>query len=118
MPKFWRTFEPLVPWDCLDASDCREANEGQVEMYRDCHSIGNAFVPYPHAERQLGLVVLGQFDPSMVLGMVAVRCERKGSDVLIPLSLSIPETPIAVAPTQSGPRRYLDDPDYRKGLVE
>lgn len=88
MPKFWRTFEPLVPWDCLESSDCKEANDGELELYRDTHVNGQA-------QRQIGMMAVGQFDHSLVLGLVAIRCERRG-DQLIPLTLSIPETPAAI----------------------
>jgi len=44
-------------------------------------------------QRHIGLHVVGTYDAGLSLGMVAVRCERKGATV-IPLTLSIPEDTI------------------------
>lgn len=90
---------PLVPWSDIEPSDLCEANGGDLEMYRDTR-VG------PVAERQLAMVVVGQFDRGIALGLIAVRCERHGGR-LIPLSLQIPETPIVVN-VQSNPRRQAD----------
>lgn len=76
-----------VPWLIAD-SDLNEANDGEVEYYRDLLVQGQS-------ERHIGLLVTGQFDPSLVLGMVAIRCARQGA-TLIPLALAIPETPVAI----------------------
>ncbi len=95
---------PLVPWSDIEPSDLCEANGGELEMYRDTR-IGSV------AERQIGMVVVGQFNRGIALGLIAVRCERQGAK-LIPLSLQIPETPIAISPRESAlhsnPRRQAD----------
>lgn len=103
MARCWSRLHPLVPWGDIAPSDVREANEGQVELYRDLSIDGRP-------ERHLAMLVVGQYDRSLALGLVAVRCERHGEQ-LIPLTCSIPETPataIAVrepCPLQSNPRR-------------
>lgn len=56
--------------------------QGEPEYVRDL----------PH-ERQLGLQIHGQIVP--YLGLLAIRCTRRGT-TLIPLTLSIAETPIYV----------------------
>jgi hypothetical protein len=69
-------------------------------------------------QRHFGLPVLGQFDASLSLGMLAIRCERKGSTV-IPLMLSLVDSPPIETRTptmdmrllQSNPRRAQADGD-------
>jgi hypothetical protein len=103
MPKYWPDRVPLVPWGDMEPSDCREANSGDIELTRDIHVNGRAF-------RQIGMHVIGQYDNSLSLGLICLRCERKG-ETLIPLSLSIPETPVVHAPTRRNPTRYVVDVD-------
>lgn len=73
-----------VPW-WLERSDLNEANGGDPEFTRDLQVNG-------HAEKHFGLVVTGQINWSVVLGMIAIRCEREGT-TMRPISLSIPDTP-------------------------
>lgn len=109
MPRYWATRHPVVPWDVIAPADCREANHGEVELYRDTQIHGRAY-------RQIGMHVVGSYDPALSLGLICLRCERRG-DTLIPLTLSIPETPIVLrepAPVQRNPVRhiYRVDADY------
>lgn len=112
MPKFWPERVPNVQWDVIEPSDLREANNAELELYRDTQVNG-------HAERQIGMHVLGTYDPSLSLGLVCLRCERHG-DTLIPLTMCIPETPMVTpsaemfAQVQQSPRRhpYRTDADY------
>jgi hypothetical protein len=70
------------------------------------------------AQRHYGLPVLGQFDSSLSLGMLALRCERKGS-LLMPLSLALVDTPpteerhpaMDLRLLQRNPARHLDHDD-------
>jgi hypothetical protein len=104
----WAERYPLVPWSDI-ARDLYEANNGEVELYRDTHS-------GTQAERQIGVHVVGQYDSSVSLGLVAIRCERHG-ERLVPLTISIAETPpfidtrspILIA--HSNPVRHLDEGD-------
>lgn len=77
---------PLVPWSEIEASDLCEANSGHIEYCRDTQRNGAA-------ERHLGMHVLGTYDHSLSLGVIAMRCSRHGAK-LIPLSLAIADTPI------------------------
>lgn len=102
----WSIRVPNVPWSDIEASDLREANDGEPELYRDTHD--------GSPERQLGLHVVGQYDSHLSLGLIAVRCERRGTQ-LIPMSMAIAETPPfidtsqpALACLQSNPRRHGD----------
>lgn len=79
------TFYSLVPW-WLPDSDLRPANNGEFELSRDLQRNGKP-------EKQIGLHVWGQSDHPPSLGMIALRCERHGEQ-LIPLTLQIPETPM------------------------
>lgn len=107
----WEPRVPLVPWSDIEASDLTEANNGEPEMYRDTHD--------GKPERQLGLHIVGQYDPLLSLGLIALRCERHGT-TLIPISMAIAETPPFVdtrqpvlAGVQSNPRRTMErPPDY------
>ena len=91
---------PNVPWSEIEPSDLVEANHAEVELFRDTHLNGRAY-------RQIGMHVVGSIDPYLSLGLVCLRCERKG-DTLIPLTLSIPETPSAVLrETQPVRKRWL-----------
>lgn len=119
MPRYWPTRRPLVRWGDIDGSDLKEANHGQIELCRDVQVDGRP-------ERHIGMLVVGQYERSLALGLVALRCERRGES-LIPLTCSIPETPATVVPTpapvpaQSNPRRRTtrhDDCDYTKGWTE
>lgn len=109
MPRYWESRYPLVPWSDVEPSDLREANEGDLELVRDLLIEGQA-------ERHIGMLCVGQYDRSMALGLIAIRCERHGAQ-LVPLTCAIPETPTAVvrqpvsAPVQSNPvrRSYRDD---------
>lgn len=82
-----------VPW-WLPDSDLTEAHEGEPDFER-------TIVKGTHHEQHLGLMVTGQFDPSMVLGMIAIRSKRSrdsdGRVVVEPLTIAIPETPFVVA---------------------
>lgn len=108
MPRYWAVRVPLVPWSDIKFDVC-EANDGEVELTRDVHVNGRA-------ERQIGMLCVTQYRRDVALGLIAIRCERHG-DQLIPLTCAIPETPAAVIaeppPVQSNPvrRRYRDD-DY------
>lgn len=88
------------PWNLPD-SDL--VPQGDPELVRDLHQ-----------ERQLALHVLGTHGVS--LGLIALRCERHG-ELLTPLSLCIPDTPIVTMPAPapamnlallSNPRRIVD----------
>lgn len=84
----YAAFFSTVPW-WLPDSDLREADGGEPALRRDLLVNGKA-------ERHFGLHVWGQVEPCPPsLGLVAVRCERQGSTV-IPISLSIPDTPITI----------------------
>lgn len=71
-----------VPWGDLEPSDVRSGQSGYFQ--RDSRSYGLC-------ERQVALAVIGSYDPSLYLGMVAIRCNRQGA-YLEPLTLSIPDT--------------------------
>lgn len=78
---------------------------GEGPSLRASHDALLSGLVLDHApERQIAMHVTGSVHPSLSLGMVAVRCERRGEQ-LIPLTLSIPETPIVVR----GQRPYSDD---------
>lgn len=51
---------------------------------------------YGQSGRQVALHVIGQYDRSLSIGLIALRCERRGEQT-IPLTLSIPETPMVLA---------------------
>ena len=117
MPRYEDARVPNVPWSGIERSDLYRANDGELELYRDVQIDG-------HSERHLAMLVIGQYDHSMALCLVAIRCERHGEH-LVPLTCSIPETPAAVVrepvatPAQSNPRRRRrDDADFQKGYVE
>lgn len=108
----WDIRVPNVPWSVIEASDLCEANKGQgPELVRDVYGAKH--------ERHLGINVVGQYDPYLSLGLIAVRCERQGS-ALVPIGLAIAETPPfidtrqpALACVQSNPKRYPErPPDY------
>ena len=63
-------------------------------------------------ERQFGLVVRGQavYKPP-VLGLIAIRCARHGEHV-VPLTLSIPETPVVDAPREVPMQSYVRRKKY------
>lgn len=89
-----------VPW-WLPDSDLWPANDGKAELTRDCRT------PEGQPQRHLALHVTQQYRPGQTLGLVALRCERRG-ERLIPVTLSIPESPIilpSVTDWQSNPRR-------------
>jgi hypothetical protein len=105
----------IVPWGWLLPSDVCEANNGEPELQRDCRIEG-------HQERQYGLHVWGQSEPCPPsLGIIALRCEVRSGGVIVPMTLSIPDTPIVFerrAPqspvlmlAQSNPRRDEQWPD-------
>ena len=71
----------LVPWGDVEPSDVREAQSGILQ--RDTRYYGAT-------ERQYALHVLGSYDASLSLGLVAIRCQRIGPRV-DPLTLSIPD---------------------------
>jgi hypothetical protein len=68
------------------------------------------------AQRHFGLPVLGQFDPSLSLGMVAIRCER-AKGLIVPLALALVDSPPVEARTPMmdlrllarHPNRWRDD---------
>lgn len=72
----------MVPWFIEDA-DVNPAESGLFS--RDLSLDGQA-------QRHFGLPVLGQFDASLSLGMVAIRCERN-KGVIVPLALALVDTP-------------------------
>jgi hypothetical protein len=74
------------PW-CILESDLCPANHGKPEFTRDVRT------PEGQPQRHLALHVTQQFHPGASLGLVALRCERRGTK-LIPISLSIPDSPI------------------------
>lgn len=86
----WRDRVPLVSWSDIAPSDLHE--QGDPELVRDCYR-----------ERHLGLHVLGTYGIS--LGLLAIRCERRGADE-IPLTLSIAETPPVI---DTHPQRFSDE---------
>ena len=94
----------MYPWHIED-SDLVEA--GDPELVRDLAS-----------ERQIGLHIVTSCPCRLSLGVLALRCERKGATV-IPLTLSIADTPIAMPVRKSamdvtllsGPRRVDDEGD-------
>lgn len=85
--RHWTKLWSRVPWE-IPESDLCEANRGELELYRDLSINGRP-------QRQIAMHVTGSVNPHLSLGLIAVRCERRG-DHLIPLTLSIPETPIVV----------------------
>lgn len=90
----WPTRVSLVPW-WLPDTDLAEAVAG--EFKRDIVRNGKP-------ERQVALHVVGQFPSAPSLGLIAVRCSRKGGGPVVPLTLSIPDTPGFDIRT-AGPRR-------------
>lgn len=102
----WEIRVPNVPWSDIEASDLCEANQGELELYRDTQ-VG------PLAERHVGMHVVGQYDSWLSLGILAIRCERKGR-TLIPVSMAIADTPPAhpaLLCVQSNPQRHADPDD-------
>ena len=100
-----------VPW-LIPHEDINPADDGELSYVRDVRVAGCV-------ERQLAMVVTGQYDRSLCLGLVALRCEKHG-DAVVPLTLSIPDTPIASMPERkpamnvallSNPRRHDDEGD-------
>jgi hypothetical protein len=73
-----------VQWGDVEPSDVRESQAGLWS--RDCRAYGVA-------ERQYALHVIGSYDPSLSLGLVAIRCRRTG-ELITPLTLSIPDAPL------------------------
>ena len=104
------TRHTLVPWH-IESADLVEA--GDPELVRDLLVEGRA-------ERHLALHVVGQFNPGLSLGLLAIRWVREGARV-IPETLSIPDTPIVrlgpSAVTVGIPRsaRYRQDAEYWRG---
>lgn len=72
----------LVPWGDVEPSDVREATAGYWQ--RDTRNYGVC-------QRHVALNVIGSYDHSLSLGMVAIRCHRQGAWIE-PLTLSIPDT--------------------------
>jgi len=72
---------PIVPWGDLEASDMRESKAGYWQ--RDVRGYGMR-------ERQVALHVIGSYDTSLSLGLIAIRCDLAGGR-LDPMTLSIPE---------------------------
>ena len=93
-PRIWSH----VPW-WLPHEDLVEADDGEIAFVRDLSVEGRA-------ERHLAMHVVGQFDRGLSLGLVAIRCERKGGQ-LVPLGIAIPETPVVVEVmvSQQNPQR-------------
>lgn len=85
-----------VPW-FIDEIDINPAESGLFT--RDLSVDGEA-------QRHFGLPVLGQFDVGLSLGMVALRCERKGAEI-IPLALACVDTPPVEARTPTMDMRLL-----------
>jgi hypothetical protein len=72
----------LCPWFIAE-EDVNAAESGLFS--RDLQLEGQA-------QRHYGLQVLGTFDHSLALGMVAIRCERKKGQML-PLALALVDSP-------------------------
>jgi hypothetical protein len=92
----------LCPW-WLEHTDLNPADGGEIQ--RDSLVNGSS-------ERQFGLVVHGTFDATLVLGMIAIRCERKG-DQVTPLSMMWADVPPVPLPRRvfyppRGYEPYLD----------
>jgi len=85
-----------VPWWLPDTDLC-EADEGELSFRRDTTRRGRA-------ECQIAMHVVGQFDRRLNLGLVALRCERRGAQ-LVPMTLSIPEDTLMLA-TSDLPQKY------------
>lgn len=100
-PRRWS----LVPW-WLPNSDLWPANR-KLDLSRDCRTLEG------QPQRHLALYVTQQHRPGQMLGLLAIRCERRGERIT-PISLSIPESAIIVPPVtewQSNPRRTQDGDD-------
>jgi hypothetical protein len=63
-----------VAWGDVEPSDVRESQAGLWS--RDCRAYGVT-------ERQYALHVIGSYDASLSLGLVAIRCRRMG-ELIIP----------------------------------
>jgi hypothetical protein len=61
------------------------------------------------AQRHYGLQVLGTFDPSLSLGMLAIRCERKKGQML-PLAIAWVDAPPAETRTPAMDLTLLSAP--------
>lgn len=88
----------LTPWSTVSPSDLEP--QGTPEYVRELAS-----------ERQLGLFVVGTY--GAVLGLMAVRCERRGA-LEHPLTMHIADTVIRIEPdlepAQRNPMRVDDVP--------
>ena len=95
----------LVPW-WLPDSDLREANGGDPELSRDTLRNGKP-------EKHLGFHVWGQADHAPSLGLIAIRCKRRGAEATEPLTICIPDTPIVFErrPVAVKRLRYASDGD-------
>jgi hypothetical protein len=100
MPKRERSY---VPW-LIAHSDVNPVGDPELQRHLQ-------------GELQVGMVVHGQFDEAMVLGLVALRCKRVGGE-WVPESICVPETPIVMPDPKpaldvtllSGPHRHrIDD---------
>jgi hypothetical protein len=105
MPRHPRRWSK-VPWWLLDSDLC-PAHEGEPDLtlIRDLRT------PEGQPQRHLALQVMRQYKPGELLGLVAIRCERRG-ERLTPISMAIPDGPIEVPEVdglQSNPRRFEHD---------
>ena len=96
----------LCPW-LVAEEDVNSAESGLFS--RDLQVQGQA-------QRHYGLSVLGSYDHSLTLGMVAIRCERSKGQ-MIPLMLALVDAPpveirtptMELSSLQSNPQRHADD---------
>lgn len=79
MPRYVRRYA-FAPWSDVAPSDLEPMGEPET------------VIDYRH-ETHLGLYVKGEH--TAYLGMLAVRCEAKGMNV-VPLSIAIADTPILI----------------------
>lgn len=96
--RHWQVFYSLVPW-WLPDTDLVEADNGELAYTRDLRTITG------RAERHLAMPVVGQYDRGCFLGLIAIRCERRGSS-LVPMACAIPETPIVEVRAPRNPYRF------------
>ena len=96
-----RRYAP-VPWSDIAPADLQPQGDAETS------------VDYRH-ETHLGLYIKGEH--VAYLGMLAVRCETKGMD-LVPVSIAIADTPILVdtskVPSQSSRSRWVDVDCWRE----
>jgi hypothetical protein len=81
MARRWSSLFAKVQWDVVKPSDLVE--QGDPEIVRDCRNV----IGQP--ERHIGLLVKGEYVPT--LGILAIRCSRRGNEIGIPLGLAIPD---------------------------